>query len=138
MFFPKLTCLRIIQISTLVLFIDPISADTFISEELQIFVTTESSLVNLSLRETHTLKLKFHAENDHRISQNIAIDANITMPEHGHGLDNNASIKMFANDYFEISDLNFTMPGNWLLTIIFTSDNFYGDRILIPISVGYD
>lgn len=138
MFFPKLICLRIILISTLVLFINPISADTFISEELQVSVTTESSLVNLSLRETHKIKLKFHTENDRRISQDIGIDANITMPEHGHGLDNNANIKKFTNDYFEISDLNFTMPGNWLLTIIFTSDSFYGDRVLIPITVGYD
>ena len=138
MFFPKLICFRAILISTLVLFINPISADTFISEELQISVTTESAVVNLSLKETHTLKLKFHTENGHQISQDIDIDAYFTMPEHGHGLDNNASIKKFTNDYFEINDLNFTMPGNWLLTIIFTSDNFYGDRILIPISVGYD
>ena len=94
-------------------------------------VKASADAAGVDLRDFHSWTLSFDPSNS---IDTVAFEA--TMPEHGHGLAIQPTIKPLEKGSFRVEGVRFHMAGNWVLRVRLHDRNGW-DSVSIPFRVEY-
>lgn len=126
--------MRLILLLASVLLASFAQADNTSSEDGRLIMTFESTATAFKVNQPEFLPFQLINQNkDTQCCTRVEVHAG--MPGHGHGMPSIPVVEQVSEHSYIIQRLFFTMPGEWVITLIVYNDDGELDRFILPFNL---